>query len=78
MELLKAETIIASLFVFVVAKLLGLKTRAKDKYVKSGVQKVYKDGDRGWMCGNLLNILIYPPHLLRFCFSESQVGIWNL
>lgn len=34
----------------------------------------------GWMCGcpvlhgHLLNILIYPPQLLRFCVSESWVG----
>lgn len=75
MELLQAETIMVSLFLFVVAELLVLKPRAKDKCVDSGVQKGFRDGDVGWMCGHLLNLLIYPPHVWRFCFSESWVGI---
>lgn len=43
--------------------------------VKSGVQKGVRDGDVGWMCGHLLNLLLYAPHVWRFCFSESWVGI---
>lgn len=39
MEVLQAETIMVSLFLVVVAELLDLKPRAKDKCVKSGVQK---------------------------------------
>lgn len=69
MNSLRAERIIASLLLFVVAKLLGLKTRMKDRYAKFRIQKAFGDGDTGWMCGHLINILIYS-HVLRFYFSE--------